>query len=286
VTPEPDEGAAPPADEAPAPAEQGPTFRGPLESAMRHKRLALVPILLLVAAGAAIGLLREPEYESEARVSVGRVDAPAYTLDDLLIANVSLARTYSRVVEAEGVVRPAARAAGVDFEDAADGLSGSPVPGSSLISIEAQGSSSDETIALANAAAGRLIVYVETLNERRSTNSLFAEFRRSSRRFVEARDRLVRLQRDDASRAAIRAAQIQVYVEQGRLEASRFQYRNNKGLPTGGLLQLAVPAVEAESDRSSVLQRLLLIGLGAGLVLGLGLALLRENRALITRHRA
>jgi len=47
------------------------------------------------------------------------------------------------------------------------------------------------------------------------------------------------------------------------------------------LLQLVVPASTADSDKSSVLQQSLLIGLVAGLVLGFALALLRANWYLV-----
>jgi hypothetical protein len=263
-------------------------FRGPLESAMRHRGLTLAPVFLFVLAGVAIGLLRDPVYDSEARVSVGRVDAPVYTLDDMLIANATLARNYARVLVAEPVVAPAARRVGISREEALDRLSGSPVPGSSLISVIAEGGSDDEAVALANAGARRLIVYVEELNRRQATNNLLSRFRSAAARYDRAQERLRRLRRDPrASRRELAAARLDFFTEQARTEGTRTQYRNNEGgLPSKGLLQLAVPAVDADSDRWSVLQRLALIGLGAGLVAGLGLALLRENRRLIARAEA
>jgi uncharacterized protein involved in exopolysaccharide biosynthesis len=262
-------------------------FRGPLESALRHRWLTFAPILVLVGLGAAIGLLREPDYEAEARISVGRVDAPVYTLDEVLIANTTLARNYARLVGAEPVIEPAAREAGIDAADARDRVSGSPLPGSSLISLEADGESEGEAVALANASAQALIVYVEQLQRRQESGSLLNRFRQAARRFDAARRRLQRLQRQGASAATIDRARLDFFTQQARTEATRLQYRNNEGgLPPEGLLQLALPAAEADSDRWSVLQQLMLIGLGAGLVLGLGLALMRENRALLSRNAA
>jgi uncharacterized protein involved in exopolysaccharide biosynthesis len=269
------------------PPPQTPQFRGPLESAFRHRGLVLLPVLALVAAGAVIGLLREPDYEAEARVSVGRVDAPVYTLDELLIANTTLARNYARLVGAEPVVEPAASSVGIDASDARDDVSGSPLPGSSLISVEAKGDSEAEAVALANATSRALITYVEDLNRRQESGSLLNRFRDAARQFDAARRRLQRLQRQGARPAAVDRARLDFFTQQARTEAIRLQYRNNEGgLPPEGLLQLALPAVDADSDRWSVLQQLMLIGLGAGLVLGLGLALLRENRALLSRARA
>lgn len=247
-----------------------------------------MPIVVLVVLGALIGLLRDPVYDSEARVSVGRVDAPVYTLDDLLVANVTLARNYARVITAGPVVNPAAQKVGVDPEDVVDNLSASPVPGSSLISIEAEGDSENEAIALANTAAARLITYVERLNRNQAANNLLNRFRDAAARYDRAQARLRRVRSDPkATRQELAKARLDFFTEQARAEGTRTQYRNNEGgLPSEGLLQLAVPATEADSDRWSVIQRLMLIGLGAGLIIGLGLALLRENRHLLTRAGA
>jgi hypothetical protein len=218
---------------------------------------------------------------------VGRVDAPVYTLDELLIANTTLARNYARLVVAEPVIARAARRVDIEPTDARDRVSGSPLPASSLISVLAEGDSENEAIALANAAAAGLIIYVEDLNRRQESGSLLNRFRRAARRYDAARRRLQQLQREDASAAAISRARLNFFTQQARTEATRLQYRNNEGgLPPKGLLQLAVPAASADSDRWSVLQQLLLIGLGAGLVIGLALALVRENRGLLSRSRA
>lgn len=245
-----------------------------------------MPVLVLVALAAVIGLMRDPTYESEARVSVGRVDAPVYTLDDVLIANTTLARTYGRVLNAEPVMQAAAADVGISTAEARESLSGSPIPGSSLIEVAAERKSKGEAIALANAGAAQLIRYIEDLNRRQESTSLLNRFRRAGADLDRARVRLQRLQRNrDVSAAAVARARVNLYTAEARAEATRINYRANEagGLSTKGLLQLAVPAVTADSDRSSVLQRLILIGLGAGLLLGFVLALLRENRALLAR---
>ncbi len=263
-------------------------FRGPLESALRRRTLTLIPVLLLVAAGAAIGLLRDPVYDSEARVNVGRADAPVYSLDDTLVANAALARSYGRFLAAEPVVRDAAREVGISYDAARERLTGSPLPGSTLIAVEAEGGSEREAVDLANAAAGGLIVYVEALNRRQESTSLLNRLRRAGTALDAARTRLRQLQREpDAGEDAIARARVDLYTAQVRADATGLQYRNNEagGLSTKGLLQLAVPASAADSDRWSALQRLMLIGLGGGLLLGLGFALMRENRELLKRAR-
>jgi hypothetical protein len=266
----------------------GPQFRGPLESALRHPKLAILPIVLLVAVGTALALVRDPVYEAEARINVGRPNAPVSSLDEVLFAHAAFARNYARLVGAEPVVRRAGRAAGMSPAEARDNLDGSPVPESSLISILAEADSEDQAATLANAGAAALIRYVERLNSRGDSPVLLGGFREAAREYEAARLRVERLRDDrDASARALAEARLDFFAAEARAGAIRDRYEDSQGgLPAKGLLQLALPAAGAESDRASVLQTLILIGLGAGVVLGLGLALVRENRGLLSRANA
>jgi hypothetical protein len=87
-----------------------------------------------------------------------------------------------------------------------------------------------------------------------------------------------------------------VAVQQARLDfltsklrsdslGNRYLSKEVSPLPQN-LLQLVVPAATASSDRVSVLERLILVGLVIGLVLGAALALWRANRPLRGRSRA
>ena len=73
-------------------------FVGPLESVFRYPLFAIVPVVALVLAGLAVGLLRSPVYTAEARISVGRVDVPAYTLQGVTVGNSTLAASYARAL--------------------------------------------------------------------------------------------------------------------------------------------------------------------------------------------
>ena len=72
-------------------AEPALTFAGPLEAALRHPILTLLPLVALTAAAAVLGVTRDPTYTAEARISVGRVDVPAYALQGMTIGNATLA---------------------------------------------------------------------------------------------------------------------------------------------------------------------------------------------------
>ena len=87
-------------------------------------------------------MARDAVYSAEARVNVGRVDVPAYTLQGVTVGNATLAASYARALAAPEVIERAARDAGVPVDEARGNLTGSQIPKSTLIRIEADGSSS------------------------------------------------------------------------------------------------------------------------------------------------
>lgn len=275
-----------PVDARPAP-DGGPAWHGPLESVLRHPALVVLPAIALVLLALAIGLLRSPVYTSEARINVGRVDVPAYTLQGVTVGNVTLASSYARAIAAPAVIRGAARDAKIPVEEARDNLEASPVPSSTLIRVEAEGDSRREAQRLANAAAARLIDYVTELNVRQQEARSLGRFRNAAERVGRARQRLVRVQRRRGvnSRAADRARlDLQTAQLAARSVGNRV-FQASIVPPPENLLQLVVPAATADSDKGSVLRELLLIGLVAGLVVGIALALLRTNWHVLRRVR-
>jgi capsular polysaccharide biosynthesis protein len=264
---------------APEPQQTGPAFVGPLESVFRHPVVALLPVVVLVLAGLAVGLLRSPVYTAEARINVGRIDVPAYTLQGVTIGNTTLAASYSRALGAPDVISEAAREADVSVNEARESLTASQVPQSTLIRVEAEGDSSGEAQQLANAAALALINYVTKVNVRQQQSRSLQRYRRAQAQVERARTRLLRVVEGTGadSRAAERA---RVNLRTAELNARTLGQRvlgASVAPSPENLLQLIVPAATAESDRSSVLQQSLLIGLVAGVVLGFALALLRAN---------
>jgi capsular polysaccharide biosynthesis protein len=260
-------------------------FRGPLESALRHPFLVIVPVVVLVGIAAVIGYTRDPTYTAEARVNVGRIDVPAYTLQGVIIGNATLASGYSRTIGAEPVVGPAANAVGLSPDEARDRLTASPIPESTLIRVEAEGPDEPDAVRLANAGARSLINYVEDLNRAQETSGALRQFRTARARVERARTALERLQRNpNPSIRRVERARLELAAATLQAETIGNQYRALQGGPEAqDLLQFVAPAAEADSDRRSVFQRLILIGLAAGLLVGLLLALLRENAHLIGR---
>lgn len=263
-------------------------FRGPLESAFRHPFLVALPVVLLIGAAIAIGLLRSPTYTSEARVNVGRADVPAFTLQGVIIGNATLAAGYARAISAERVLAPAARAGGVSIDEARSRLSASPVPTSTLIRVEAEGDSERQATALANAGANGLVAYVRYLTAKQQASGVLQKFRRAQAVTDQKRRRFRQLLRRLPGRSReAEQARLDLLTAQYRSQALSTQYIYTQSNPTAGNdLQVIVAASHASSDFGSVLQRLVLIALAAGIVVGLALALLRANWGLLRRSRA
>ena len=253
---------------------------------LRHPLLAVLPVIALVAAAVAVGLLRDPVYTSEARINVGRTDVPAYTLQEVVLGNATLAASYARAVDAPQVIASGARAAAIPIEEARAQVFGSQVPRSTLIRIEAAGSSVREARDLVNGVANGLIDYVRVLNVRQRDTQLEAQYRDAQRRTDGARRRhaAVAAEQPETSRAVERA-RLDLLTAQLRSQTLSTRLVQSGAAPAQNAMQLVVPAVDASSDRNAVLSRLVLIALAAGILLGVVLALLRANAGLLrARH--
>lgn len=263
-----------------------PVFRGPLEAALRHPILALLPVVALVAAGAAVGLLRAPTYSAKARINVGRVDVPAYTLQNVIAGNATLAGSYARAATAPAVVAPAARAAHMSPDMALSNLSATQVPGTTLITVNADGSSAAQAVALANAGGRGLIDYITALTRQQEGGGALARFRAAQLRTDRARIRYAKIaHREPSHSAALQQARLDVLTAQLRSQSLSTKYvAGEAGPDPQNLMQLVGPATAASSDRTSMLERLILVGLAVGIILGLALALVRANRSLLTRR--
>ena len=263
----------------------GPRLIGPVEAVLRHPFLALLPVVVLAAVALAGTLVRSPQYTAEARLNVGRIDVPAYTLPGVIYGNQSLAQSYARAITAPAVVNAATRAVRISESTALTRLTATPVPQSTVIRVDATGASKESAIALANAAGRGLTTYVIKLNQNAQANTVLRDYQRAQSDVDAAQRRVGSAQR---SGNAATVQQAQVNLQTAQLKAStleqRYRFESGNAAPPN-LVQMLSPATTATSDFSSRLQEVLLIGLVAGVVVGLALALLRANAELL-RGRA
>lgn len=270
---EPYSSVGPPYD--PPPARQ---FVGPLESVVRHPIAALLPVLLLVGIAFAIGASRSPTYTAEARVSVGRVDVPPFTLQNVVNGNQALAVGYARAIVARRVLLDAGRNAGLTPEEAATRLTASPIPGSTLIRVEGTGTTARRAEKLANGGARALIAYVVHLQASQQHSGLLAQFRSLQATIATRRTRLDSLRRRHAPQADVEQARISLLTAllENQRVANLYNDTQNGPSPSAPL-QVLTLAASASSDKTSTLERTLLVGAAAGLALGIGIALALAN---------
>jgi capsular polysaccharide biosynthesis protein len=194
--------------------------------------------------------------------------------------------SYSRAITAPEVLRAATGAVGISRGTAGSRLSATPVPGSTVIRVTATGASNASAVALANAASTGLRNYVIRLNRTPQSAAMLRDFQQAQREVVAAQRRVARAQ-GSGSAASLQRARLDLQTAQLKASTLEGQYKYQSGTtPPPNLVQILSPATTASSDFRSRLEELLLIGLVAGVVVGLALALLRANAESLLRLRA
>jgi capsular polysaccharide biosynthesis protein len=265
---------------------------GAFAAVRRHPVIALIPVVALTALGVFAGLARTPTYSATAKLSVGRLNIAAPgALAGFQSAVSSLADAYSRSVSADGVVDPVSKKLRVAPRDVRDRLSATPIPGTPVFRVEAEGPTAAEAIRTANAASVSLITYVDRLNRANPdaarlfgdlqkaalANSRAASAARRARRSYEA-------QPTASTRQGLERAVGQAAAAKVRLDALEQTYvTSQQGAGATSIVQILARASDASSDRIPFLEVSVFAGLIAGIALGVTLATLRANR-LVRRY--
>jgi hypothetical protein len=248
--------------------------------------LILLATLILIAAGVATGLRRDPVYTAETRMAVGSINASAQSVPGYVAAAETLASSYSRIAASDQVMLPLARRVGLPPGEVEERLEAAPVPESPVLRVEAEGPSERDAIALSEAASSELRDYVadSEANDARVSEAL-QEYRERSREAVRLETRLEQrraIRRVNPAAVPLEDVQaLQSAAEVARLRAqgagTQYQALRERAIERAGLTVVRRPR-GASSDRNSVTQQLAFIGLVGGLAIGSGLALLRARR--------
>src|SRR3954469_1650143 len=122
-------------------------FGGPRtvgEAIGRHWWLPVLLAVVLGAAGAVVGYMRNPVYTTSAELNAGRIDVQAQSISGYTQASAYLATTYSRVVHSGAVLTPVARRTGRSIDFVARSLSATPIPNSSVFRVQAKAKSAPD----------------------------------------------------------------------------------------------------------------------------------------------
>jgi capsular polysaccharide biosynthesis protein len=250
---------------------------GILQAILRSLPLVILPVLLLVGGAVAYGLTREPTYTSEARLNVGGLSLTTETIPGYTTAVQQLAVSYSRAKDAPQVIIPVARRFDLRPLDVAKRSSATPIQGSPVIRVRATSKDPQEARRLSNAIANSIVNYAIDLNKGSAESKrLFDDFKAATK---EMQDAGARAQREKPGTKRYKAEKTQEDIARLRAQTAAGLYqRSVSGQATLNLVQLLAPAAPATSDRDSVLQQFIAGGLIAGLLIGVGLAVLRANR--------
>lgn len=247
----------------------------------RYPLVALLPVVVLVAAGITLGLRKPPTYTATTQLNVGSADINSQATPGYVQAEQTLAQAYSREVTSQYVYNPAAQSMGLSPAAVAGRLSSSAVPNSPTFTINATGPSPRSATQLAAAATTALKHKINQLDqgENASTN-LLNQFRQAQGQADRLQARSGALQARHASAAGgvsqanLQTAKLDAQVAQLRAQALGNQYTNASTMSRGAIIDVLNPATSATSNRSSIAERYALVGLAAGLVMGAALALL------------
>jgi Chain length determinant protein len=247
----------------------------------RYPLVALLPVVVLVAAGITLGLRKPPTYTATTQLHVGSADINSQATPGYVQAEQTLAQAYSREVTSQYVYNPAAQTMGLSPAAVAGRLSSSAVPNSPTFTINATGPSPRSAMELAAAATTALKHKINQLDqgENASTNLL--------NQFRQAQGQADRLQAisgalqaahssgaGGVSQAKVETAKLDAQVSRLRAQALGTQYTNASTMSRGAIIDVLNPATSATSNRSSIAERYALVGVAAGLVMGAALALL------------
>jgi ribosomal protein S8E len=250
----------------------------------RYPVLALLPVVVLAAAGITLGLRRPPVYSASTTINVGTPDINSQATPGYVQAEQTLASAYSREVASQFVYNPVAKDLNISRGDVASRLSSSAVPASPTFTINATGSTPSSAITLAATATKELQHYINVLDQgENSSAELLNRYRNAQRdadRLSGISGKLIgqnNVNPGSVSRNRRQEAKVAAQVAQLKANALSQQYTNGTTMSRGATIQVLNPAASATSNRQSITERYGVIGAAAGLVLGAVLALLVAN---------
>lgn len=259
--------------------------------------VVVVAVLALGALGAFLGHSRKPVYEATASLSVGLLDLNTQSVPGFAVGGEVVASGFSRSVQTDAVIVPAARRLGMSPNEVRGRVSSTSVPSSPIFTITGIGTSSAEAVRVANAVSGSMIEYAaERSNSAGSRAAILNRYRDAVRGLSKAKNRVSALRSrqsnvtggtststasgaSGAQRGALSRARADVEAQQLRVASLAQLYRTQAGSSSSAtVVQPVLNAQGAASDRRSHVELYGALGLLAGLCLGTAAAVLLAGR--------
>ena len=258
----------------------------------RGKWLVLALAVLLAAGGVAVGLKRKPVWTASATLQVGRANPNSPGFYGFVQSATDLATTFSREVDADGVLARIQRATGLAPTEAVRRISASPIPDGAAFQVFATGPSGPAAIRLANVAAGATVSYLgSTSFIGGDAGAIYGQYRAESLQLAQAQAQVQRLKNNagpnNPTNQALVKAEAQASSLQARTGALSAAYTQaiESGPTVSSLVSPLSRALTASSDRKHKIELFGIAGLVAGLLIGGAAAILREQRGGSLRRR-
>jgi uncharacterized protein involved in exopolysaccharide biosynthesis len=270
----------------------------PLRAVVRYWPMAIVLASLGLAAGVAAGAAKPPIYTAETRLAIGAQGLSSYAIPGFALAAQELAADYARYVsiaQDESALKLALGARAPEIV----GLSASPVPNSSVVSIEALSADSQLAMKASNTVAAALIAATNAATNDQSAAALLKQYNTLSTSVAQANQvlgnaqtvltRLESLSTATPTQvAAAQAAEVDAATKYASLQlqqttlASEYQSVATSNSPSSNL-SVVQPAVITQNDTTKNEELYGLVGVAAGGALALMAATVRAR--LVRRRR-
>jgi len=256
-----------------------------LRAVRRFWYLVLLCAVLGAGAGAVYAFKRPPVYTASSRLAALSVDSSnSASLAGSLQAAEELASTFARDVQIGQVTRAVAASLNTTPAWVDQHLSGTPIPSSPFVRIDANASTAGVAMQAANSALKALTSYARRLVAvSQGSPSLMATIRSESLALSRAQSRLGHLKGEAQGQPAlgltpttspglqnqIDAATAQIVEAQTQLTGSQSAYENLVAAQASERTSVtASPATIATSDRKQVAEIAILLGLLVGGLVG------------------
>jgi capsular polysaccharide biosynthesis protein len=267
-----------------------------LTAIARNKLIVCICAILVALAGIGFSLARKAEFTASATLQVGQVNPNSAGFYSYVESAAALATAFSHAVSAEPVLATVKQKLKLSPARADARLSAEPIPQSPVFRVVATGPSESAAVQLANVTANALIAYESSTNSANpEAASLLHEYSSASLAVEHADAKLSELEASTReAQASTRSSGKRTKVNQNvfapdragratataRLKAIAAAYTAavTSQAPRSGLVSLLAGATSATSNRKSKVEKLGFIGLLAGIVIGCGVAVLRERR--------
>ena len=263
-----------------APPPRRPLARRPslADALRRYPVVALFPIIVVTAVGVMLGVRRSPTYTASSQLNVGVPNASSSATPGYELAAQQLASSYSRQATSQTYYAAVGRQAHLSEGGAATRLSSSVVPSSTTFYVDATGPSASSAIALARTATRVLTAQINANRRQNGTGQLLQGYRTLQAQANSLAAASGKLHGENASGtkkippAQLRVAQLAAQTAELRAQAASQRYTQAAAQGVSTNLAVLSLARSASDDRASVTERYGIIGLVAGIVIGIALA--------------